>query len=242
MNAVEHAKISQKNRKGKIENYYNLHDFCDSSKEVDSTNRHRIYFHTLFGVKNFIIPIFGHTLVNSDGFKINVKDLCEQDHILPDYRGKFIPTLLDFVDEIEESKDDKQIISDFYADNQKFFIEYPNIKDLLMLPLWNTGKIKSLLLTHNSWFIGYVLPKIYKDIKIEIKDFSISPALMFERMRYQDWMSNGMTGIPNSYKKIEEKRRSKFNIKDVAPDGSHLRISENPNSEENRFIRGVKLD
>jgi hypothetical protein len=225
MNAIVHSELSVKRRGGILENYVALHDFCDSSKEVESTNKHRIYFHTLFGVKNFIIPIFGHTIINSDGKRANVKDLCEQDHILPDYRGRFIPTLTDFIDCVEDSEDDKDLLENFYQENSNFFMRNPNIRDLLMLPLWNTGKIKSLLLTHNSWFLGFVLPKIFKDIELDIRDFNINPAVLFNRMEYKTWMSNGVS-TPPSFKRVEESKNTKIETilldkpLDVTYDGS----------------------
>ncbi len=47
-----------------------------------------------------MIPIFGHVITNSDGNIVSVKDICEQ-HILEDYRQKFIPTPQDFIQEME---------------------------------------------------------------------------------------------------------------------------------------------
>ena len=186
MNAYKHAEISVARRKGQIEDYYAIHDFMDCTKELCSDNRHR-FLHTIWGIKRVIIPIFGHTIVNSEGRNINVKDLCEQDHILPDYRERFIPNLQDFADALEDAPGDFQRFN-------SFFDTYKNdsaLSELLLSPLANTGKLKSLLFTHNSLFINEIAPKILKRTP-EIKDFAISPADLFERMRFEAWMDNGL--------------------------------------------------
>ena len=191
MNSVIHSQISVRKRGGKIEDYLPIHDFIDSTKELCSDNRHRI-LHTMWGIKRVIVPIFGHTIVNSDNKAVNVKDLCEQDHILPDYHNKFIPTLSDFVSAIDNKIEDE-------FDFEKFSTSYKNDKDLLELllsPLTNTGKKLSLLITHNSWFINEIAPKILKT-KLEIKNFDITPADLFDNMKFQLWMDNG-SSFPES--------------------------------------------
>lgn len=208
-NAYVHSQISMNKRGGSIEDYYPIHDFCDCSKEVESSNRHRVYFHTMWGVKNVVIPLFGHTLINSENKLINTKDLCEQDHILPDYSGKFIPSLNDFIDCVEDNLvDDAILIEQFHAENRSFLKANESITNLLLSPLWNTGKIKSLLLTHNSWFLGHIVPMLFKDIEIEIKEFNLSPSVLFNRMEWRDWMNNG-AGAPPSFAKLAERRKSK---------------------------------
>ena len=193
MNSVIHSQISVKRRGGDIEDYLPIHDFIDSTKELCSDNRHRI-LHTMWGIRRVIIPIFGHTIINSDNKAINVKDLCEQDHILPDYQNRFIPTLSDFVSAIDKSK-----LNDF--DFVKFAKSYETDKELynlLLSPLANTGNTASLLVTHNSWFINEIVPKILKR-KIEIRNFDISPDDLFNNMNFKLWMDNG-SAYPESCK------------------------------------------
>ncbi len=185
MNAVVHSQISVKRRGGVIEDYLPIHDFMDSTKELCSDNRHRI-LHTLWGIRRVIVPIFGHTIINSNGKAVNVKDLCEQDHILPDYQNKFIPTLADFASAI---KDDRITQLDFEA----FANVYEHdaaLSELLLSPLSNTGIKASLLITHNSWFINDVVPRILKR-KPEVKDFTIKPSDLFDNMSFRLWMDNG---------------------------------------------------
>lgn len=193
MNSIRHCAISVKRRGGKIEDYLPIHDFIDCTKELCSDNRHRI-LHTLWGIKKVIVPIFGHTITNSDGKKINVKDLCEQDHILPDYQNKFIPTLADFVSAIDTATANKFNFTSFakkYEPDKELF-------DLLLSPLNNTGQKASLLITHNSWFINEIVPKILNR-KITIEDFEIKPSDLFNNMNFELWMDNGIS-YPKSCK------------------------------------------
>lgn len=194
MNAVVHSQISVKRRGGKIEDYLPIHDFMDCTKELCSDNRHRI-LHTLWGIKRVIVPIFGHSITNSDGRKVNVKDLCEQDHILPDYQNRFIPTLSDFVVAIDPESSKTINFSQF----AETYMDDLDLAELLLSPLSNTGMQVSLLITHNSWFINDIVPKILNRKK-EVKDFSISPADLFNNMRFKLWMDNG-SGFPESCKK-----------------------------------------
>ena len=54
----------------------------------------------MFWIQEVMVPLFGQTMSNSDGILVSVKDICEQ-HILEDYRHKFIPTPQDFIQEME---------------------------------------------------------------------------------------------------------------------------------------------
>lgn len=194
MNAVVHSQISVRKRGGVMEDYLKIHDFMDSTKELCSDNRHRI-LHTMWGIKRVIVPIFGHTIINSNNKQINVKDMCEQDHILPDYQNRFIPNLSDFVNAI----DDEAVLN---YDFKKFAESYEDdqeLMELLLSPLSITGSIKSLLLTHNSWFINEIVPKVLKR-KVEIKDFGISPSDLFNNMKFKLWMDNG-NSYPESCKR-----------------------------------------
>ncbi|AWW00797.1 DUF6915 family protein [Arcticibacterium luteifluviistationis] len=195
MNAYKHAELSAKRRGGLIEDYLPIHKFIDSTKELCSDNRHRI-LHNLWGIRRVINPIFGETIVNSSGRTINIKDLCEQDHILPDYGNKFIPTLHDFSQELASN-----LNTDLLDD---FILTYENddeVKELLLSPLAITGNKKSLFFTHNSWFINEIIPKIFPR-KARITDFEISPSYFFESMNFTLWMDNG-NSIPQSARKIQ---------------------------------------
>jgi len=194
MNPLIHSKISVSKRGGCIEDYYPIHFFMDSTKELCSDNRHRI-LHNLWGIRRVIVPIFGHTITNKDGKAINVKDLCEQDHVLPDYQNRFIPTLNDFVEEFEPlSLTEKQNINDIYGS----FADYKEIQALLISPLNVTGQIKALRITHNTWFCNEIIPQIF-DTRPVLKE--LGNIELFTKMNFNMWMDNG-TALPASCHKI----------------------------------------
>jgi hypothetical protein len=217
MNATIHSELSVKRHGGTINDYYHLHDFIDCSKEVEATNKHRFLTHSMFFIKEAMIPIFGNTINIKDGKPVNMKDMLEQDHVVADYGGKFIPTLTDFIDEIEDHPDDESTIKDFQSDNSSFFREHTDVYRTMMAPLYITGKIKGLFATHNSWFVGIVLPRIYPNIKIELKNYNINCAFFFNRMNYTGWMQNGK-GSPPSFSKIESNRKKRvIEANDIVP-------------------------
>ena len=224
MNPYIHSEISVKHWGGNIEDYFDIHSFIDSSKEVESTNKHRLLTHHLWFIRNVMVPIFGARITNSDGRSVDVKDLLESDHVLADYRQKFIPTLSDFFASVSDDENDHLIIEKFYKENREIE-SIPLIQNLLLSPLWNTGKVKSLLLTHNSWFIGEILPRLFPKLKLNIKNFSISPDLLFSRTKYEKWMTNGEDFTPSFNKKAK--------TKEIFYDGSKL---NNPDAIEQPSI------
>jgi len=199
MNPYKHSEISVSKRGGVIEDYYPIHSFMDSTKELCSDHRHRI-LHNLWGIRRVIIPIFGSTIINDEGKNISVKDICEQDHILPDYNNRFIPTLSDFIEQIDDlNSEEKQLINLIH----KSYDLNSNEKELLLSPLSISGKLSSLLITHNSWFLNELLPKISGRSK-ELSECSIPSRLLFEKLKYAEWMDNGRFKSPNSSSKILE--------------------------------------
>lgn len=59
-----------------------IHEMFDSSKGAMADVRHRVVFHSAFGI--FVIEkIFGSTRVNSDGKTYSVRDIGEQ-HVMED--------------------------------------------------------------------------------------------------------------------------------------------------------------
>lgn len=199
MNPYKHAEISVNKWGGVIDDYYAIHKLMDGTKEVCSDNRHRI-FHTHWGINRVIIPLVGDTITNTDGKIVVIKDLCEFDHILPDYKNRFIPTLSDFVECL-----DADLIPDWKNKIEKIHQRYKGNKELealLLSPLINTGQMKALLLTHNGWFINGVVKKLF-DIEIELRDFEISVHEVFNTMKFELWMDNG-AAYPQSAEKIIE--------------------------------------
>ena len=92
-----HAISSAKKFGGHMTDYMEIHKKMDCSKAYFPDNRHRVLTHTMFWVKEVMIPLFGDVMTNSDGKLVSVKDVCEQ-HILEDFRNKFIPTPQDYIE------------------------------------------------------------------------------------------------------------------------------------------------
>lgn len=196
MDPYAHSELSAKKRGGKPEDYYPIHSFMDSTKELCSDNRHRI-LHTLWGVRRVILPVFGPTLINSDGKSVNIKELCEADHILPDYKNRFIPALSDFTEAFAELSEIEKVQIDAFYSTYK---ADPEIRELLISPLSVTGQLKALRITHNDWFLHQILPRITG------KTFPLAehgPISLFENMDFRMWMDNGTT-LPRSAQKLNE--------------------------------------
>ena len=95
-----HADADVKRWKGKREDYQPIHDFMDSTKSAFSDNRHRCILHNIWAVNNILPKIFGDTIINSDGREVSVRDIGEY-HLNDDFRGRFIPNLSDYLENLE---------------------------------------------------------------------------------------------------------------------------------------------
>lgn len=194
MNVLQHAQISQRRHAGQLNDYLPIHSMIDSTKKLCSDNRHRI-LHTHWAIQEVIVPLFGDYFINSDGKYIDTKDFCEKDHLLVDFQHKFIPTLSDFVSALDDlpidnlAKRIEKIHSQYITD--------PIISKILLSPLMVTGQLKSLVFTHNSWFINEVLVKLNLQ-NIQLIDFDLSPALFFNHMKFEMWMDNGFELPPSA--------------------------------------------
>lgn len=209
MNATKHAELSLKHWKidgqKDFDFFYLLHDEMDRSKELESSNLHRSITHSIFWIKRVIIPVFGATYTAENGRVINLKDDLEKNHLLADFRNKFIPSLSDYISLCRDDAGDAMLFENFREENKELF-ENPEVAELLYSPLANTGKIKSLFVTHNSWFLSEILPRIFPNIEFKIKDWSISPSVFFNRMTWADWIDNGRKGYPPSFQKLRNKK------------------------------------
>ena len=88
-----HARNSARKYGGRPEDYLPIHDTIDSSKSAHASVRHRAVMHSAFGVY-LVERIHGHTLVNSEGRTVSVRDVAE-DHVLEDLGT--IPSLDDWL-------------------------------------------------------------------------------------------------------------------------------------------------
>jgi len=96
-----HAQSSAKKYGGIWEDYMEIHEFLDSSKSAFPDNRHRALTHNSWFI-GFVLPkVFGETFKRkSDNKIVNTRDIGEQ-HVLEDYKLKFIPTPQDFLQEMD---------------------------------------------------------------------------------------------------------------------------------------------
>jgi hypothetical protein len=94
MKPFDHGRVSCKRWGGKPEDYQEIHDFLDSTKAHFPDMRHRAILHNSWGI--YIAErIFGTYLVNSDGRKVQIRDIAER-HVIDDM-GR-IPTLQDYLE------------------------------------------------------------------------------------------------------------------------------------------------
>lgn len=92
-----HAISSAKKFGGIPDDYMPIHEFMDSSKAVIADNRHRALTHNSWFIGTVIPRVFGETFKRpSDSKVISSRDIAEQ-HVLEDYKNKFIPSAHDFI-------------------------------------------------------------------------------------------------------------------------------------------------
>lgn len=197
MDPLRHARLSASRRGGTPDDYYALHAFFDTTKELCSDNRHRL-LHNLWGIRRVVIPLFGPQLV--DG--VATKDVCEHDHVLADFSGKYLPTLADFTAAIEPVADEASRFDEI----QHAYRDHAGALSLLRSPYAVTGHVQALLITHNTWFLSEVLPRLHPDVSASGLPRGVPPAELFQRMRFELWMDNGVVAPPSAPSKIHHTR------------------------------------
>jgi len=96
-----HARSSAKKFGGKWEDYIEIHELLDSSKAAIADNRHRVLTHNSWFISYILPKIFGETFRRkSDNQVISTREIAEQ-HVLEDYRMRFIPTAQDFIEHMD---------------------------------------------------------------------------------------------------------------------------------------------
>ena len=120
--------------------------------------------------------------------------------LLVEFHHRFIPTLGDFVAAMQDIPTEglAKRLEKFHTE----VIDDPKLSATLLSPLSVTGQLKSLLITHNSWFINTILPMMGKS-EAKFIEFDITPAMFFNPMRFELWMDNG-TVVPPSALKLQE--------------------------------------
>lgn len=92
-----HSHSSARKFGGAAEDYFEIHQFMDSTKAAFPDNRHRVITHNAWfiGPDGPLERIFGVTIKNSAGRDVSVRDIGEQ-HCLEDFAGS-IPSLQDWI-------------------------------------------------------------------------------------------------------------------------------------------------
>lgn len=100
MKSYLHARVHAKKYGGVPDDYVDIDDFIDSSKQAVADVRHRAILHSAFGC--FIVErVFGRTRVNSSGKTYSPRDVAE-DHIQQDLG--FIPSMEQYLNNMEIQK------------------------------------------------------------------------------------------------------------------------------------------
>lgn len=192
MDPLRHAKLSATRRGGAPDDYYALHALFDTTKELCSDNRHRL-LHNLWGIRRVVIPLVGVEIVRADGERVPTKDVCEADHVLADFSGRHLPTLADFTGAIEDVAGEEAR----FAEIQRAFTD-ERVRELLRSPYAVTGHVASLLVTHNTWFLAEILPRLHPEVRALGMPRGVPPGELFQRMRFELWMDNGVVAPPSA--------------------------------------------
>lgn len=87
-------------------------------------------------------------------------------------------------------------------------------------------------LTHTSWFLSTILERVFgvtitnsQGRKVSVRDVGEQHILedfggrfiptaqdYLEHMNFEEWMQNGIRGVPSSFKKIDENRKTKIKL------------------------------
>ena len=196
MDPIRHATLSARRRGGTPDDYLALHAFFDVTKELCSDNRHRL-LHNTWAIRRVVIPIFGATLPTSAG-SVPTKDACEHDHVLADFSGRYLPTLADFASAIEPEPNEATRFAEISAPYES------DERELLRSPYAVTGRVESLLVTHNTWFLSEILPRIFPRRTRPAFARGVAPSELFARMRFELWMDNGVAAPPSAPTRIYE--------------------------------------
>lgn len=166
----------------------------DITKELCADNRHR-FLHTSWGIRRIALRIFGRALDVDAPQPVSTKDVLEADHVLADFSGRFVPTLADFVAAMAPELDMLE---------QKFDeIAAPlgdEARRILRSPYAITGRPRALLLTHNSWFLEEILPRLVSRLPTMR---GLRPTLIFDGMRFAPWMENGRAFPPSAPRELK---------------------------------------
>ncbi|HEY1549536.1 MAG TPA: hypothetical protein VGG28_17030, partial [Kofleriaceae bacterium] len=128
----------------------------------------------------------------ADGTRVASKDVCEADHVLADFAGRYLPTLADFAAAIAPIDGEAARFDEIAAP----YRDDAAAMQLLASPYAVTGLEQALLITHNTWFLSEILPRLCS--RVPSRPRGVPPAELFGRMTFELWMDNGAVPPPSA--------------------------------------------
>jgi hypothetical protein len=144
MNIQVHSELSAHKFGGKVEDYFAIHKFIDSSKLFFFDIKHRSILHHTLGI-DLCIRLFGDTITNSEGEVRLVRDIAAE-HIKEDLNGK-IPTVREWFEK-------NSSLFDPLAEVEK--IKDPELKKFVLSPYLHSGIKSSFVITYSDFGVSLV--------------------------------------------------------------------------------------
>ncbi|WP_428661779.1 DUF6915 family protein [Runella sp.] len=167
MDIWKHCLLSKRKFGGKAEDYFQIHNFIDSSKLFIFHSKHRVLIHNLYGIELCVL-LFGHYILNSDNKTILIRDIAAE-HCKEDLSG-YVPTLNDWFVNFE-------LPPNFIIPQ----IEDPDLKDFIYKPFLRSTCESSLIITCSDFGI-YLVEKFYGMDKALLLAKSIPPKQMINNL------------------------------------------------------------
>jgi len=121
MNAYNHACVSASKFGGHDTDYYEIHNWFDSTKGHTGDFTHQALRHHSQGVEAAVTK-FGPTLITSTGEDVSVRDIVE-DHIITELG--FIPTIQDWLRPIKNNPEPWMYRNQSTAMDIRMAIDFP---------------------------------------------------------------------------------------------------------------------
>jgi hypothetical protein len=183
-----HACSSARKFGGEPTDFEPIHTLYDLSKGTIADNRHRALTHTAWFTSYVLERVFGVVITLSTGKELSVREVGEQ-HILEDFGNRFIPSAQDYLCEMELRpwmtgageqppsaarlglahavdaphpersawEHAQRSAARFGGDPQA----YLPVHEFLDLSATAVGDARHRALTHHSWFVATILPRVF---------------------------------------------------------------------------------
>jgi hypothetical protein len=224
-----HSRSSARKWGGVPDDYLALHDLMDSSKEALGDNRHRaLTHHAQFAFT--AEQILGHTVTNSAGREIHIRDLVEQ-HCLEDMGG-VVPCAHDWLRHLprsgwmhngleQDTTTAHAVASAARHGGQP--CEYLALHGLLHRPFAALDPVRARALTHHTYFVELVCRALGETIKAGGSSIPVrsicrehieadlghvpTAADWLETLLFEQWMGGGSRHQPPSARGIRTRAR-----------------------------------